>query len=183
VNVQALVMNGEGYSKPSGDRRKDGAIRASVRLLPSDDESRVGGLRLTGYGHLGAYTGGGDRNRWIGMLSYKSKLITLAGEYARTTDVGATPADEIHGRVVSGFGVLRIPNTAFALVARVDGVDRNVDVENDAFTTFIGGVSYRLSPNILLLADLDANSYQLEPLPASVQANKTRLLFQTQFTF
>lgn len=185
LNAQALVMNGEGYAKPSGDRRKDGAVRASVRLLPSDDESRVGGLRLTGYGHLGAYTGGGDRNRWIGMLSYKSKLFTLAGEYAATTDISSTasPLVEIHGRVLSGLGVLRVPNTPLALVARVDGVDRNLDAADDAFATFIGGASYRLSPNVLLLADIDANSFQLEPLPAAVQANKTRLLFQTQFTF
>src|SRR5256886_2362848 len=75
VNGQVTVVNGEGYSGsgPAGDKRKDVQARVSVRLLDTDDNSRVGGLRLTGYAGLGKYTGGGDRNRFVGMLSYRSK--------------------------------------------------------------------------------------------------------------
>src|SRR3989442_11960336 len=72
VNGQFTVVNGEGYSGsgPAGDKRKDVQARVSVRLLDTDDNSRVGGLRLTGYPGLGKYTGGADRNRFLGMLSY-----------------------------------------------------------------------------------------------------------------
>src|SRR2546425_4469287 len=48
--------------------------------------SRVGGLRLTGYAGVGKHTGGGDRNRFVGMLSYRSKQFTLAGEGERSEE-------------------------------------------------------------------------------------------------
>ena len=72
VNGQLTVVNGEGYSGGTGDKRKDVQARVSVRLLDTDDNSRVGGLRITGYAGLGKYNGGGDRNRFFGMLSRAS---------------------------------------------------------------------------------------------------------------
>src|SRR5690242_9489965 len=53
VNMQVGVYNGENYNKAPGDKRKDVMGRASVRVMPTDDASRVGGLRLTAYGHTG----------------------------------------------------------------------------------------------------------------------------------
>src|SRR6266581_5375442 len=84
VNGQLTLVNGEGYSHGWGDKRKDVQARVSVSLMNTDDNSRVGGLRLSGYAGVGKVTGGGDRNRFIGMLSYRSKLFTLAGEFAST---------------------------------------------------------------------------------------------------
>src|SRR2546430_6822846 len=48
VNGQLTVVNGEGYNNGTGDKRKDGMARGSVRLVETDDNSRVGGLRVTG---------------------------------------------------------------------------------------------------------------------------------------
>src|SRR5205807_4588179 len=86
VNAQLTVVNGEGYCGGTGDNRKDVMARVSVRLVKTDDNSRVGGLRLTGYAGVGKPTSGGTRNRFLGMLSYRSKQFTLAGEYAATKD-------------------------------------------------------------------------------------------------
>ena len=45
----------------------------SVRLQPTNDATRVGGLRVTGYAGIGKVTGtGADRNRYLGLLSYKA---------------------------------------------------------------------------------------------------------------
>jgi len=184
VNGQLTVVNGEGYSGGTGDKRKDVQARVSVRLATTDDNSRVGGVRLTGYAGVGKYTGGGDRNRFIGMLSYRSKQFTLAGEFAATKDtispVGASP--NATGRVISGFGVYHVPNSGVALIARVDVVDPNTSVSGDRLTRGIGGVSYQVSPNLRVLADVDLLSYEGTPTPVQ-DAVRSRGLFQMQFTF
>ena len=186
VNGQFTVVNGEGYSGsgPAGDKRKDAQARVSVRLLDTDDNSRVGGLRLTGYAGLGKYTGGGDRNRFVGMLSYRSKQFTLAGEFASTKDT-LSPVNnnpDATGRVISGFGVLHLPTSAVAVIARVDVVDPNTSASADRLTRVIGGLSYQVSPNLRVLADVDNLSYQATPTAAQ-DGTRSRGLFQMQFTF
>jgi hypothetical protein len=190
VNMQVGIYNGENYNKGTGDQRKDAMGRVSARLMPTEDGSRVGGLRLTGYGQVGKPTGGGIRDRWIGMLSYKSKMLTLAGEYARTKDrqdappAPATPTAEIEGEVMSFFGVVKIPNSRAAIIGRVDLTDPDRNVDNNRQTRFIGGVSYQLTPALRLLADVDNVGFQGDtPLAPAVYATKTQGLFQAQFVF
>jgi len=183
VNGQLTVVNGEGYSGGTGDNRKDVMARVSVRLVKTDDNSRVGGLRLTGYAGVGKPTSGGTRNRFLGMLSYRSKQFTLAGEYAATKDtVTAPPAPETTGRVISAFGVYHVQSSGVTLIARVDVVDPNTSVSGDRQTRVIGGISYQVTPNLRVLADIDNLSY--ETTPTGLQdATRSRGLFQMQFTF
>src|SRR5436853_1031700 len=187
VNGQLTVVNGEGYSGGPGDKRKDAQARLSVRVATTDDNSRVGGLRLTGYAGVGKHTGGGDRNRFVGMLSYRSKQFTLAGEFAATKDtISPVPitgtSTNPTGRVISGFGVYHVPNSGVALIARVDVVDPNTSVSGDRQTRVIGGISYQVTPNLRVLADIDNLSY--ETTPTGLQdATRSRGLFQMQFTF
>ena len=186
VNGQLTVVNGEGYSGGTGDNRKDVQARVSVRVLDTDDNSRVGGLRITGYAGLGKYTAGGDRNRFVGMLSYRSKQFTLAGEFASVKDTvspaplgsGTNPT----GRVISGFGVYHVPNGQVAVIARVDVLDPNTSVSGDRQTRVIGGVSYQVSPNLRVLVDVDNLSYEVTPSPLQ-DATRSQGLFQMQFTF
>jgi hypothetical protein len=183
VNMQVGLYNGEGYHGGIGDKRKDVMGRVSVRLLPSDDAGSRGGLRLTAYGQYGKPTGGGKRSRLIGMLSYKSKLFTLATEGTIAQDSSTTtPAPDVTGRVLSGFGIFNIPNTKAALVARVDLADPNKDVTGDSQTRFIGGVSYMVHPHLRLFANLDYLHYQGTPTPAQ-EASRAQALFQMEFTF
>lgn len=171
VNAQVTIVNGEGYGGGAGDFRKDAEARVSARVMDTDDSSRVGGLRVTGYGQIGKYTGGGDRNRYLGMVSYRSKQLTLAGEFAATKDVAIT------GRVISGFGVYRLPNSKIAVIARVDLTDPNTSVANNTQTRIIGGVSYQVSGNLRLLADLDRVSFEAGTTAHSLG------LFQAQISF
>ncbi|HTT68328.1 MAG TPA: porin [Gemmatimonadales bacterium] len=195
-NFQAMAMNGENYNKTPGDQHKDFAARASFRLLPSDEGSRVGGLRITGYAQVGTPTSGGTRNRFIGLVSYRSKSLLLAGEFAATKDTVTNPAKiSTTGSILSAYGWYRLPATPVAVVARVDIADPNTcspatppvascpaGAAFDKRTTIIGGLSYQLSQNVRLLADIDRTSFQT---PTGVTAPKavTQALFQTQFTY
>lgn len=187
VNMQVTFVNGEGYSGGPGDQRKDLEGRVSFRLLKTDDMGSRGGLRLTGYAGYGKPTGGGKRQRYVGMASYKSNMVTLAGEFAITKDSSTTTTTTLDGQVASVFGVLHVPSSKVALIARVDYVkpNKNGTSTTPGFTNtrFIGGVSYQLSPNLRLLADIDMLSYKNgSPSPAA-EATRSTALFQTQITF
>lgn len=190
VNMQVGIYNGEGYSKAAGDQRKDVSGRLSVRAMRTDDMSRVGGLRLTAYAQTGKPTGGGIRSRFVGVASYKSKLLTLAGEFARTKDrsdnppAPATPTGlTVDGQVISVFGVFHLPRSKASLIGRVDIVDPNTDVTDDRQTRFIAGAAYQLTPNLRLLADVDNLAYEGGITTPAQYATKTQGLFQAQFTF
>ncbi len=188
VNMQLTFVNGTGYSGGPGDQRKTVQGRLSVRLLDTSDSSRVGGLRLTGYAQFGKPVGGGTKSRYIGMLSYRSKSITLAGEYAIAKDSGAATTQILRdGQVISGYGVFHFPNSKVAAIARVDYTkpDKNAlsTVAGFTSTRFIAGLSYQLSPNLRLLGDVDWLSYKnAAPSPAADAARATGF-FQIQFTF
>lgn len=183
VNVQLAVVNGENYNQAPGDKRKDFQGRASLRLAASDDASRVGGLRLTGYAQVGAPSTGGTRNRFLGMLSYKSSVGTLAAEAGFTRTAVGTPAPATTpGRVLAAYGVYRFPRTRASLIARVDVTDPNTDAAGDRTTRIIAGASYQLTPNLRILADLDNVDYETTPA-AALYAARSQALFQMQFTF
>jgi hypothetical protein len=184
IQVQLAVVNGENYNQAPGDKGKDVQARASLRLMGSDDASRVGGLRLTAYAQLGTPTTGGTRNRFLGMVSYKSSLGTLAAEAGFTKTAVGTPAPAATpGQVLAAYGVYRFPGTRAALVGRVDLTDPNTDVTGDRATRIILGASYQLTPNLRLLADLDNVSYETTPASAALYAARSQALFQMQFTF
>jgi hypothetical protein len=191
VNMQVGLYNGENYSGRPGDQRKDVMGRVSVKLLNSDQAGKVGGLRITGYGQYGKPTTGGKRERYLGMISYKSKMFTLAGEFASvkdsTTGNGTvTPVANHTGRVISGFGVVNVPNSKVALLARVDLTDPNTasGATNDRLTRIIGGISYQLTQNLRLLAAVDNVSRQGGgPYANAFNATRTAGSFVGQFTF
>ena len=173
VNAQFAIVNGEGYAGGTGDFHKDAEARVSVRLQPTNDNSRVGGLRATGYVGIGKVTGtGADRNRYLGMLSYRTNQYTVAGEFVSVKNAAVT------GSIISAFGVYHLaPPSKIALIGRVDIVDPNNNVANDGNTRIIAGASYQLSPNVRLLADLDRQSFQVGG------AATNQFLFQAQFVF
>lgn len=186
VNLQLTVVNGEGYSKGTGDQRKDVQGRVSVRLLDANDSSRVGGLRVTGYAQYGKPTTGGARQRYSGMVSYRSKSVTLAGAYALTKD-SVTAGALLDGQVASGFGVVHVPGSQAAIIARVDYTKPNKSlastVSGYSSTRYIVGLSYQLTPNLRLLGDVDYLSYRNGAPSPAADANRAAALFQTQFTF
>ena len=171
VNAQFALVNGEGYANGIGDFRKDVEARVSFRLKPTDDNSRVGGLRATGYVGIGKVTTtGADRNRYLGQLSYRTTEYTIAGEYVSRKDAGVT------GSIISAFGVYHFDRSKVALIGRVDIVDPDNNVASNNTTRIIGGASYQLSPNVRMLADIDR-------VKASGGTAINQFLIQAQFVF
>jgi hypothetical protein len=205
LNFQAGIFNGENYSGALGDNRKDLMGRVSYRLANTDDGSRVGGLRATAYVQLGSPSSGGQRNRYLGMLSYRTMNLTLAAEYAITKDsvhggptavnnggvVAASP--QRTGRVISLFGVFHVPQSRVSFIGRVDLTDPQTDSTAaapgvlDKTTRIIAGVSYQLTPNLRLLADLDMLSFESGFTPTAANyatyATRNSAFFQAMFTF
>src|SRR4051812_26505310 len=152
VNFQLGAYDGEFYSKPEGDSYKDIEARASVRVLETDNHSRVGGLRVTGYAGLGRPTGGGPRHPHICMGPYKSKLVTLAGEFGRARDrldnlapvtgspTPPAPVPQTDSNIWSVFGVLNVPKTKAALIGRYDRQKPDTDMSGNDQERFIAGV-------------------------------------------
>ena len=190
VNATVGIYNGEGYQREPGDHRKDLAGRVSVQLMGSDTTGKTAGLRLTGYGHYGRATGGGLRSRYVGMLSYQSKRITLGAEYGITSDSTAVDAPETKGRVISAYGVYRPRNSRLALLARYDHVDPDTDVEptepdlsTGVRTRLIGGVSYQLTPDVRVMVDADLLSLEHGSPDNAFNATRRTLYFHTEFRF
>lgn len=185
VTLSAGVINGENYNRAPGDQRKDLAGRISVRVKGTDEGGPTGGLRLTAYGHVGKPTGGGTRQRYVGLASYRSKALTFSGEIARTIDSAlTTPATARRsGRVISVFGVVHPTTTKFGVIGRLDLVDPNDNIDNDGHSRIIAGVSYTMSSNLRVLLDLDHVSYQGGITTPALEAVRSQALFQLQFTF
>lgn len=180
VDFQAGFFNGEGYGNTSGDKRKDVMGRVSVRVLATDDASRIGGLRITGYAQYGKPTGGGTRQRYLGMVSYRSTKALLVGEYTSTQDsAGVNPKKS--GKVVSAYGWYAFTPKA-RIMARWDDVDPTA-AANDKASEVIAGVSYQVTPNFRVLADYDGVTQQTAPIPAQNNKTQSAALVQLQFNF
>ncbi|HEU5467049.1 MAG TPA: hypothetical protein VFU75_09165 [Gemmatimonadales bacterium] len=187
VDFQAGVFDNGSYSAGLGDQRKNVQGRLSVRAMDTDDPSRVGGLRITAFGQVGKPVTGGTQTRFIGMVSYKSKALTLAAEGGITDDSAAASVAPVKGQVISAFGVYHFTDSPVAVIARFDNIKPNKDAPSTTpgftNTRIIAGVSYQLTSNVRLLGDIDFLSYKNgSPSPAA-EAARELAQFQAQFTF
>ena len=134
VNMQLGVFDGEGYSNAPGDPGKDLEGRVSFRLAKTDMAGKVGGLRLTAYGQVGTATGGGARNRFIGMLSYKSQAADARRRVRRAAGLDRAPRRRSRrARPSAPTAILNIPNSKAALLAPLRQLrpQHRFDVDHD----------------------------------------------------
>jgi hypothetical protein len=193
LNFTAGVYNGENYSAGGlGDQRKDFSARVSYKILNTDLPGKVGGLRITGYGQYGKPTTGGERYRAVGELSYQTKMFLLAAEYGWAQDsvtgdsVGAANSKpQATGQVLSFYGVLRIPNSAWQIIARYDRNDPNTASTSPDNTQnrFIGGVAYQVSTNLRVMAGVDLASTPGAVYKNTYNASRSLGLLQAQVVF
>ena len=200
LNFTAGIYNGENYSAGpvsptisiTGDGNKDFMGRVSYKILNTDLPGKVGGLRITGYGQYGKPNSGGERYRAIGELSYQTKMFLLAAEYGWAQDsvsgdsaltVAAKPQQT--GKVLSFYGVLRIPNSMWQIILRYDQNDPNTasTSPNNTQNRIIGAVAYQLSTNLRLLAGVDLAATPGAVYTNKYNANRSLGLFQAQVVF
>lgn len=189
VNMEAGIYNGETYSGAPGDGHKDLAARVSVRLIETDDASKTGGLRLTGFVSLGKATGGADRTRTVGMISYATAALTLGAQVALMQD-STLASSETKGRMMSLFGNYTIPGRPVGFVGRIDrwdpDTDRNPAVGTPAAseqTRIIAGLTYRLAKNVKLLLDADVVSLQNGPGTNAFQAANRSIYLHAEIKY
>jgi hypothetical protein len=192
VATQIGIYNGEGYGNAPGDANKVVSGRFSVRLLRSDLPGKTGGLRLNAYAEVGKSTGGGNRMRYIGMLSYKSKAVTLAAQIGGAQDSTSAATPKQKGQVLAAYGVYNIPNSKVAVIGRVDQFDPNTDstattaatrLAVNKQTRVIAGLSYVVTANLRVLADVDLNSIAGSSPTNAFDKTRQTFYFHTEFKF
>lgn len=189
VNIDAGLFNGETYAAAPGDNRKDLAGRVSVRFVASDNTSKSGGLRLTGFAQLGKATGGADRTRTAALLSWQTKVLTLGAEFSSMTDSTAASPDT-RGRMISLFGAYQRPATPLGFIARIDQWDPNTrlspataSLTASQQTRLIAGVSYQLARNVRLLFDADIASVENGPAINTFESANRNLFLHAEIKF
>jgi len=189
VNMDVGVFNGETYSGAPGDNRKDIAARVSVRLMDTENTSKTGGLRLTGFALVGRATGGADRTRAVALLSYQTNAFMLGAEAASMLDSTVVDA-ETKGRLMSVFGTYMRPNTKVGFMGRIDQFDPDADRSPAAAsavasqqTRVVAGVSYQLAKNVRLLLDADVTSIENGPAINTFQVANRNLFLHAEIKF
>ncbi|HEX9109645.1 MAG TPA: hypothetical protein VF832_20525 [Longimicrobiales bacterium] len=175
------VVNGEGYANPPAGNYQDVEGRLSLRLLASDDSSRVGGLRLVGFAHVGKFANGLARDRYIGQLSYRSSRGVLGASYGFVVN-DDIDTDQADARLWSVFGAFSLRGTPAALVGRADRLETVDHALGDVYTRGSAGIAWRLASSARVLGDVERTWY-LADHSFTPGAPRTRLLFQTEFAF
>lgn len=189
VNMDVGIFDGETYSGAPGDNRKDLEARVSVRLLPSDNVSKTGGLRLTGFALVGHANGGAARSRTVALLSWQTQALMVGAEVASSLDSTAVAA-RTHGRDLSLFATYQRPATPLGFMARVDRWDPDTerdptgaDLATSEQTRVIAGVSYQVAKNLRLLVDADLASVEHGPASNTFEAANHNLFLHAEIKF
>lgn len=183
--VQATigVYNGEGWARGEVDSGKDLMARVTVRLARTDDPGTYGGVRVTAYGGMGSPPGGGVRQRALGMVSWRTRTLTLAGQYLLTRDrQEAGTGETVDGRLLNTFAVVRVPGGQVDLIGRLELHDPDRSIVEDRQTRWTVGVGLPLSPELRILGSMEHLSYQGGAPTPALEASRIRGLFQLALT-
>ncbi len=197
---QLSLVNGENWKNPEVSKSKDLHAFLSANPFANLDGALshvvlAGGATLGFYGDIadGSPT---DRTRLNALLGYKDKeVFSLLGEYLRTADPaskmsatfpslkGKAPASRSQGQ---GFALYATFNSSllcedksWELIARVDRLDPDDEIDNNSQTTTILGVAHEWNKNIKTLLDFDTTIYG----GGAGKGNERKILLQTLVKF
>ena len=146
------VYNGGGYSSATGETNHNKAVQGRITVRPLPDV--VPGLQVTYHGIVGDGNAAGSPS-WVnntGMVSYQSRYGVAIAEYmAGRGQISGADSNKKNG--YSLFGKFIVPAyRKVAVFARYDSLDPDTATADDRITTTIGGVSYRITGENLLVA-------------------------------
>jgi hypothetical protein len=137
-DVMLGIYNGEGYQRAEANNQQAYQIRATLRPLPLG--GIFSGLRLTGFYDADAPVDGGERNRFVGALTFEHKYANAGFEWLDNEDQPLPTSPTVKS---DGYSVWVTPRTSFGLegLLRHDSLspDKNVDGEKERD---IAGVSW-----------------------------------------
>lgn len=147
------VYNGEGYSKLEVDAGKSIEARITVDPLAAKEKAR---LPITGFVDYHMVQDGDPVIIYAGAAGFKMPYVWFWGEYT-----GRSQGDLSAG----GYSVSVLPGMPkyFRVIARYDSYDPNTDVEDDASSTIIGGVSHDFYENISLAVTYERTTAEAAP--------------------
>jgi hypothetical protein len=194
------VNNGEGFRFNEIGKRKELQARLTTNPLASMG-GLAAGLALSGYGSYGEYDDADlparAKSRVIGQVAFQSKPLTLVGSYLVARDANArvrsrytvSAENIVRGQGVYAFAVLNVGELAKALdgvdlVARIDRLDPDTELENNNVDLLIAGVAYKWSKQIKTLLNYESISYGVDVGGVDTnRASDKRIKVNTEFRF
>lgn len=158
--LHSQVQNGETYSKRETNKYKELATLASFQILPVKE----GGLKAAAFYTYALNDQDADKVRAIGMLSWQSKMFMGMAGYLMSQD-GDGAGTHIVGGGPFAAGYVNLPfalptTTGTRVLARVDMVDFDQDVEDDSLSRMIAGVSILFGDKAQMVLDVQQESYE-----------------------
>jgi hypothetical protein len=199
-SFQVNVNNGEGFRFNEIGKRKELQARLTVNPLASMG-GPAAGLAISGYGSYGAYDDAGlparAKSRVIGQVAYQSKALNFAGSYVVVRDANAkvtgrytvSAANIVRGQGMYAFAVLNVGALTQALdgvdlLARIDHLDPDTEVENNNQVLLIAGVGYRWSKQIKSLVNYETVNYGTDVGGVDTdRPTEKRIKLHTEFRF
>lgn len=148
VDIEANIVNGEGYNKPERTKHKDGMGRLSVYPFAMMDNKYFKGFSILGYGHYGFYNEDTVRNRYIFGIAENTGVINFMVSYFIGQDGPSSKPVNANGISAHGFidiGKLIFTDVkrSFGFFFRYDKLDPNTDKADDGIQYMTGGIFTR----------------------------------------
>jgi hypothetical protein len=181
LDIQTGIYNGEGYAQTDPNKYKSLQGRATVR--PFAGKGIANGLRVSGFYSSGWYAANRPRRLGIVMGSFEQTHIVATIQHVSATENpnAAAPRD-IDRRGSSGFAEIRQGMSGWAAIARLDHLDPDRALADDADRRAIAGVAYWFvwpRSRVGLVVTNERIHYD----PAAARPQENRLLVQTHVEF
>ncbi|GAB4168756.1 MAG: hypothetical protein Kow00108_02010 [Calditrichia bacterium] len=174
VTLWAVVSNGAGYKKIESDKYK----KYSVNL--NYGESKIAGKDGYNAGVVVAYepyefaTDTTENQTLFGVYGgYSKSAFRVGAEFDMFKDSGLDQTMQI----ISAYGTYKLTDKT-ELLARVDLVDPNTDVDKDGHTYIIGGVNIKPAKGLYVAPNIRYVTYQADGMDNDVVL---KLNFQIKF--
>jgi hypothetical protein len=142
-DVHVGIYNGETYTKSEANNIKAVEIRGTIRPFAKGDPV-LRGLRLTGFYDKDAYVKNGERNRFIGSVTFEHKYVNAGFDYFNAEDQPLVNAAAATAKVdASGESFWITPKTTIGIegLFRFDTTKLNDNIDQRRKRT-IAGIAY-----------------------------------------
>ena len=136
-DYQVSIINGSGYGKKEADDGKAAQLRLTVDPLAGGEMS----MPISAFISYDVGAGSDAAMIAAGSVGFKHDMGKAWGEFVMTSD------DDITGMGFSATLLPKIPSVG-NLMVRLDSMDPNTDVDDDAVMRIIGGVTHDFAKKI-----------------------------------